>query len=183
MTHGVTPNPSSAQGVTSAPVPASALTQAQQLQAQAAVSPVMRPYLPLAFALAIVLAGPASARDSALTVSVQVVDRRPATGLLDAIPVPPQARVFDRRVSSRSYAFSGPAAAAAAFYAERMPALGYHALHRHDGASARQLWSDGRSRVRLQIDPALGGELTRIRVDVGLATASAAAPGAPVAAR
>lgn len=172
-----------AQGVTSGPVPASALTRTQQLRAQRAVSPVMRPHLPLAFALAIAMAGSASARDSVFTVGVQVVDRRPAPGLLDAIPVPPRAQAFDLRDSSRSYAFPGPPGAAAAFYAERMPALGYHALHRQDGPSARQLWSDGRSRVQLQIEPALGGDLTRIRIDVGLATASAADPGAPAAAR
>ena len=134
----------------------------------------MRPHLPLAFALAIAAAaGGTLARDSGFTVSVQVVDRRPATGLLDAIPVPPRAQAFDLRGSSRSYAFYGPPGEAAAFYEQRMPALGYHALHRQDGTTTRQLWSGAQSRVRLVLEPALGGDLTRIRIDVGPATAAA----------
>src|SRR5690606_21247233 len=56
------------------------------------------------------------ARDATIGVSVQVVDRRPASALLDAIPVPEQARMFDANAHARSYALVGTPESAAAFF-------------------------------------------------------------------
>lgn len=134
----------------------------------------MRPYQTLAFFLALGgLAGVAPARDTAIGVSVQVVDRRPASALLDAIPVPAQARMFDASGHARSYAWAGTPDSAATFFETQMPRHGYRVLAlRGEGAALQQVWAGERGRVVVQLDQAMGGaELTRIRINVGAARA------------
>ena len=136
----------------------------------------MRPHLTLAFLLALGgLAGVAQARDTTIGVSVQVVDRRPASALLDAIPVPEQARMFDANGHARSYAWAGTPDSAAAFFESEMPRHGYRALAlRGEGPALQQLWASERGRVVVRLDQAMGGaELTRIRINVGAARAAA----------
>jgi len=147
----------------------------------------MRPYQILAFLLALGgLAGVAPARDAVIGVGVQVVDRRPASALLDAIPVPAQARMFDASGHARSYAWAGTPDSAAAFFATEMPRHGYRSLApRGDGRALQQVWASERGRVVVRLDRAIGGaELTRIRIHAGAAQApaAAAATGGPAAA-
>ena len=128
------------------------------------------------------LAGIATARDGTFSVGVQVVDRRPVPGLLDAIPVPPQARILDGGGHARAYAWHGTTEAAASFFDGEMPQRGYRPLARLvRGQALHQVWSDGRERVVLQLEPALGGApLTRIRISVGPERATGiGAAGAP----
>ncbi|MGY1408013.1 hypothetical protein ACW5EG_00310 [Luteimonas sp. A611] len=141
----------------------------------------MRTCQTLAFLLLVGgIAGIALARDGSFAVGVQVVDRRPASALLDAIPVPPQARVFDSNGHVRSYVWPGTPAAAAAFFEVELPQRGYRALARRgQGQAMQQVWGDGRGRVVLQLEQALGSaDLTRIRISVARATGlPAAMPG------
>lgn len=119
-------------------------------------------------------AGIALARDGSFAVGVQVVDRRPAAALLDAIPVPPQARVFDSSSHARSHVWAGTPEAAAAFFDVELPQRGYRALARSgDGQAMQQVWADGRGRVVLQLEQVLGStDLTRIRISVAAARAT-----------
>jgi len=137
----------------------------------------MRTYQTLAFLLVGGIAGIALARDGSFAVGVHVVDRRPATALLDAIPVPPQARAFDSRGHARSYVWPGTPAAAAAFFDAELPPRGYRSLTRAgQGQALQQVWGDARGRVVVQLEQALGGnDLTRIRISVAAAPATGAA--------
>jgi len=146
----------------------------------------MRNYQTLALLLFVGgIAGIAFARDGSFAVGVQVVDRRPALALLDAIPVPPQARAFDSTGHARSYVWPGTPAAAAAFFEVELPRRGYRSLaHSGQGHALQQVWGGDRSRVVLQLEQALGStDLTRIRISVGAAraagVASAASAGGP----
>ena len=130
------------------------------------------------------LAGIASARDGSFAVGVHVVDRRPALAKLDAIPVPPQARVFNSSGHTRSYVWAGAPAAAAAFFDIQLPQRGYRALVRSgQGPELQQVWEGDHDRVVLQLEQALGGtDLTRIRISVGESgggVASAGSAGGP----
>lgn len=142
----------------------------------------MRTYQTLALLLFVGgIAGIAFARDGSFTVGVQVVDRRPALALLDAIPVPPQARAFDSTGHARSYVWPGTPAAAAAFFELELPQRGYRALVRSgEGQALQQVWGGDRGRVVLQLEQALGGtDLTRIRISVGAARAAGVASAVP----
>ncbi len=123
----------------------------------------------------------ATARDGSFAVGVQVVDRRPASAVLDAIPVPPQARILDGGGHARAYAWPGTAEAAAGFFDAEMPRHGYRPLARLvRGQALHQVWSDGRGRVVLQLEQAMGAAgLTRIRISAGPERAAAMAAGAP----
>jgi len=125
------------------------------------------------------LAGIALARDGSFAVGVQVVDRRPASVLLDAIPVPPQARAFASNDHARSYVWPGTPGAAAAFFDLELPRRGYRVLARSgQGQALQQVWGDDRGRVVLQLEQAMGGtDLTRIRISGGAARAAAATSG------
>jgi hypothetical protein len=88
---------------------------------------------------------------------VQVVDRRAAPSLLNAIPVPPQARPFATGNDGRSYAWPGSLDAAATFFDTEMPRRGYRALNRSgDGEAVQQLWENDRGRVLLRLQRVLG---------------------------
>lgn len=132
----------------------------------------MRPYLTLTVVLAMAgLAVLAHARDGSFAVGVQVVDRRPAPALLDAIPVPPRAQGFAAGDSGRSYAYPGTTGSAAAFYEVEMTQRGYRLLaRRSDGEVVRQIWADRRTRVSVELEQALGvSPLTRIRIGASVA--------------
>ncbi|HVI59784.1 MAG TPA: hypothetical protein VM619_13065 [Luteimonas sp.] len=121
--------------------------------------------------LAIGIAASAHARDGSFAVGVQVVDRRAVPVLLDAIPVPPQARIFDAGASARSYAYPGTPEAAAAFFDAEMPRRGYRRLAQGgNGETLRQVWTGDQGRVLLQLRRVLGSaQATRIRIDASAA--------------
>ena len=126
----------------------------------------MRPHLPLTIILATCVVALAHASSGSFGVSVQVIDRRSAPALLDAIPVPPQARLFDAGDSGRSYAWSGTPEEAAAFFDLEMPRRGYRALRQDaPGDAVEQVWAGKQGRVLLQLRRAIGSvPVTRIRI-------------------
>lgn len=138
----------------------------------------MRHFLAPAVAAALFAAAAAHAGGDRFTVSVEVVDRRAAPAVFDAIPVPPQARLFEAGAGVRNYAWPGEPAQAAAFFDAEMPRRGYRALGRRgDGAAVQQLWQGERSRVLLRLQPVLGSAPgTRIRVVASSPLAPAGAP-------
>lgn len=126
----------------------------------------MRPLLVPAVILAVCVAALAHARNGNFAVSVQVVDHRAAPAVLDAIPMPPQARPFATGNDGRSYAWPGSLDAAAVFFDSEMPRRGYRALSRSgDGEAMQQTWENDRGRVLLRLQRVLGTTPgTRIRV-------------------
>ncbi len=140
----------------------------------------MRHFLTPVVVAALFAAAAAHAGGDRFAVSAEVIDRRAAPAVFDAVPMPPQARLFEDAAGVRNYAWTGEPAQAAAFFDAEMPRRGYRALsQRGDGAGMQQLWQGERSRVLLRLQPVLGSAPgTRIRL---LASSLPAPAGMPMA--
>lgn len=127
------------------------------------------PYVRLALILLIGVAWPVAAAGAGargqFSVGATVLPRYTDQALLQTLPLPANSWDMAAGRDVRQIGHSGPLEEVRAFYAQELAARGFRLVNERAGAeSAEQVWQQGRARVVIQLEAALGMPTTRIRL-------------------